>query len=167
MLTNLGNQRTDEVSELDSLLGLGSKSESLPDNQLAPGFMEDNLGAGRILDSDDEAEELVPRKRKRAVISDDEESDKETLIGNLSNDEEADSDDDDEDEDVAAEDETNEPKLSLFDKKGRLKKDFLENEAELSGSDDEFEDEDERGLDRYLFRQESQVGVGIAEQNYT
>ena len=41
-----------------------------------------------------------------------------------------------------------EARKSLFDKKGVLRKDFFENEAELSGSDDEEEDEDERGLDR-------------------
>ena len=39
---------------------------------------------------------------------------------------------------------------SLFNKKGKLRKDFFEAEAELSGgSDEEFsEDEDERGMDK-------------------
>ena len=92
----------------------------------------------RIFDSDDEEDQTVVKKRKR-VISDDETSDEEEAGG------------DDEKHVAGTAEKTGEsPRLkTLFDKKGRLRKDFFENEAELSGSDEEVsEDEDERGLDR-------------------
>ncbi|CAB4066686.1 unnamed protein product [Lepeophtheirus salmonis] len=52
-------------------------------------------------------------------------------------------------EDVEYDSEENEipTKGSLFDKKGLLREDFLEKEAELSGSDEGSEDEDEVGMD--------------------
>jgi len=129
------------VSDLDDLLGLES-------SEAAPGFMEDNLGAGRILDSDDDEDLLVTKKRKRAVISDDEESEADG-VGDHSEDDDAGSAEEDEDEVESEKDEQPKRKsAALFDKKGRLRKDFLENEAELSGSDEEYEDEDEHGLDR-------------------
>ena len=110
--------------------------------------MEDNLGAGRILDSDDDEDLLVTKKRKRAVISDDEESEADG-VGDHSEDDDAGSAEEDEDEVESEKDEQPKRKsAALFDKKGRLRKDFLENEAELSGSDEEYEDEDEHGLDR-------------------
>ena len=106
------------------------------DEELAPGFMEDDLGAGRILDSDDETDLVRSKKRRRCVISDDESENEE-----------------EEDEEDEEEMEMEKPVKSkgMFDKKGRLRKDFLENEAELSGSEDELsEDEDEKGLDRLV-----------------
>ena len=109
------------------------------DEELAPGFMEDDLGAGRILDSDDETDLVRSKKRRRCVISDDESENEE--------------EEDEEDEEDEEEMEMEKPVKSkgMFDKKGRLRKDFLENEAELSGSEDELsEDEDEKGLDRLV-----------------
>jgi len=62
-------------------------------------------------------------------------------------------DEEEEEEEEEPEDEDVEMPLTakaMFDKKGRLRKEFLENEAELSGSEEEIsDDEDERGLDRY------------------
>ena len=106
------------------------------DEELAPGFMEDDLGAGRILDSDDETDLVRSKKRRRCVISDDESENEE---------------EEDEEDDEEMEMEKPVKSKGMFDKKGRLRKDFLENEAELSGSEDELsEDEDEKGLDRLV-----------------
>ena len=106
------------------------------DEELAPGFMEDDLGAGRILDSDDETDLVRSKKRRRCVISDDESENEE---------------EEEEEDDEEMEMEKPVKSKGMFDKKGRLRKDFLENEAELSGSEDELsEDEDEKGLDRLV-----------------
>merc|ERR1711872_44790 len=107
-------------------------------------------------------ENIQYKKRKRRVISDDENeedendgavkeyaeevvSEKDIVCGD-------ESDNDEHVENAGSDDESNhghQQTNRLFDNKGRLRKDFLENEAELSGSDDEFsEDEDEHGLDR-------------------
>ena len=135
------------TSRLDQLLGLDSQdvedsSQTGPDicpsddEELAPGFMEDDLGAGRILDSDDETDLVRSKKRRRCVISDDESENEE---------------EEEEEDDEEMEMEKPVKSKGMFDKKGRLRKDFLENEAELSGSEDELsEDEDEKGLDRLV-----------------
>ena len=109
------------------------------DEEMAPGFMEDDLGAGRILDSDEETDFAKSNKRKRRVISDDESEDE-----NEENDVQSEKVEEKEEEETAPV-----RMKGMFDKKGRLRKDFLEAEAELSGSEDELsEDEDEKGLDR-------------------
>ena len=145
----LGKMLSVGTSILDQLLGLDSqdvedRSQTGPDicpsddEELAPGFMEDDLGAGRILDSDEETDLVRSKKRKRRVISDDE------------------SENEDEEEEKGEDEEEMEMEKpvkskGMFDKKGRLRKDFFENEAELSGSEDELsEDEDEKGLDRLV-----------------
>ena len=102
-------------------------------------------GVNAIGDSDDE-DFGVTKKRRRQVISDDE-SDEDEGVEN-----EAEEDEEEEDEDESPEAEDMEKPMkakAMFDGKGRLRREFLENEAELSGSEEEIsEDEDERGLDR-------------------
>merc|ERR1711981_1013808 len=124
-----------------------TKDKTVENEILQPGFMQDDVGALDLLktSSEDEKEE-IPRdesskkknkkmkKRKRVVISDDYDSDENEI-------------------------EVENTKLfkGFKSKKGALRKEFVEQEAELSGdSNDELnisEDEDERGLDRLMLEE--------------
>ena len=124
---------------------------------------EDTAGHGRIEsgESGDEEESShaslkVSKKRKGRLLSDSEESDAE--VDNPDDKEEADVNTVGDDKEYDSEEnEIVQPKKvvkqKLFDKKGKLRKDFYDEEAELSdeeGGRGEFsDDEDEKGLDRF------------------
>ena len=122
---------------------------------------DDEVGHG-VIESDDEEENSedklkVSKKRKGRLLSDSEDS----------GDEKEDQDENqDEEETEGAENEAPEydsdeneiikpqkAKQRLFDKKGKLRKDFYDNEAELSDEEGRVEglsdDEDEKGLDKF------------------
>merc|ERR1712142_1162152 len=136
---NLEQNVSNAISSLDKMIALD----------------EDEPGSGPChgaIESDDEDEDggiKISKKRKRRVVSDSEESDDD------SNENKMDQDVDSMDAEVEYDSDENEvkkPKFkqNLFDKRGKLKKDFFEAEAELSGASDEevSDDEDEKGLDR-------------------
>jgi len=119
----------------------------------------DNVGHGVINSDDEEASRdvslKVSKKRKGRLLSDSEDS---------ADEKEENDDDENEDKNVDHEkvydSEENEviepvkkPKQKMFDKKGKLRKDFYDEEAELSdeegGGMDLSDDEDERNLDRF------------------
>ena len=146
---NLEQNVSNAISSLDKMLDL---------DELEP---EQGVGHGAI-ESDDENEDggiKISKKRKRRVVSDSEDSDDDT---NEKNDDHADGSGGEEVKEKNAldnrveydsdENEIKKPKFkqNLFDKRGKLKKDFFEAEAELSGASDEevSDDEDEKGLDR-------------------
>ena len=124
---------------------------------------EDTAGHGRIESEesgDDEenshASLKVSKKRKGRLLSDSEESDAE--LDNSVDKEDADENTVEDDKEYDSEEnEIVQPKKvvkqKLFDKKGKLRKDFYDEEAELSdeeGGRGEFsDDEDEKGLDRF------------------
>jgi len=150
------------ISSLDKMLGLDDE--------------ESEVGHGAI-ESDDENEEggiKISKKRKRRVVSDsddsDDESDNKKEVGGK--DSVKDLDDDQMEAQVEYDSDENEikkPKFkqNLFDKKGKLKKDFFEAEAELSGgSEEEFsDDEDERGLDRLEMEEGDLDDIDEAEES--
>jgi len=150
------------ISSLDKMLGLDDE--------------ESEVGHGAI-ESDDENKEggiKISKKRKRRVVSDsddsDDESDNKKEVGDK--DSVKDLDDDQMEVQVEYDSDENEikkPKFkqNLFDKKGKLKKDFFEAEAELSGgSEEEFsDDEDERGLDRLEMEEGDLDDIDEAEES--
>ena len=118
---------------------------------------EDTVGHGRIESGDEEESNQdrlkVSKKRKGRLLSDSEESDAEE-------DKPEDQEEERPVEDKEYDSEENEivkPKKvvrqKLFDKKGKLRRDFYDDEAELSdeeeGRGDLSDDEDEKGLDRF------------------
>jgi len=149
----------DKLSDIDSLLDDCTAEQS---KTVCPPLFEDlpeePQGVGmRIVDSDDDEEqsEKKNKKRKRVLISDDEDE--------ISDGDNVDQDDRDQKHESSDSDDNLEERPAshlgdqqhenvekgMFDKNGRLKKNFFDAEAELSGSEDEFsEDEDEKGLDR-------------------
>ena len=130
--TEAVDNKSDRAEKVDQIDICPSDEEVL-----APGFLEDEPAPRRILDSDDEEGDTIGYRKRKRVLSDDEESGKQS--------------EESEEEDAAGSGEDKEKAYdTLFDKKGRLRKDFFEAEAELSGSDEEVsDDEDERGMDRY------------------
>jgi len=138
----------DKLSDIDSLPDNSAADES---KTVYPPLFEDlpeerQETGMRIVDSDDDEQpEKRSKKRKRILISDDEDE--------SSDDEHVTNNPDQVDEDITSDYDEQEDKIvqdkGMFDKNGRLKKNFFDAEAELSGSEDEFsDDEDEKGLDR-------------------
>ncbi|TRY75331.1 hypothetical protein TCAL_01352 [Tigriopus californicus] len=129
------------------------------EQQQAPGFMEEHVGFLLHSDSDGEGSNhqssvQLKKKRKRTVLSDSENENEPEEVSE----EEVENDLEDEivngHEEVnydSEENEIEEPKKvakKLFNKKGGLRREFVENEAELSGSEPDSGDEDEHGLDQ-------------------
>ena len=109
---------TENQCSADTVIMTGNEVED------APGFMEDHIGSTLPFESDeDEDIESVKKKAKRPlVMSDDEEEEEEK--------------------------EKTSNFKGFLGKKGGLRREYVENEAELSGDEPESGDEDERGLDR-------------------
>ena len=122
---------------------------------------EDEVGHG-VIESDEEDEDTVDqlkvsKKRKGRLLSDSEESDTEETVkpeedmdDGSNNADEGEKDYDSEENEVVK---PAKAKQKLFDKKGKLRRDFYDVEAELSdeedGRADVSDDEDEKGLDRF------------------
>jgi len=151
-----------EAGCLDDLLGLdgGNVDEEAddgtaicPSDEEAPGFLQEDIGADRVLHSDDD--DMIFIKKRKRVISDDEESDRLSDVGQL----------EDVDDGGPPEKDAVDTRTTLFDKKGKLRKDFFDNEAELSGSEEELsDDEDERGLDRLEMEEGDLEDIDEAEE---
>ena len=123
-----------------------------------------SAAVGGFVDSDDDDEGSTvtkQKKRKRLVMSDDSDDADDNNPTNAQGSEEEDEKGDYEDEEDAMDEAVEydsdeniverpkEPEFKGFkSKKGGLRREFLEREAELSGSDADSGDEDEKGLDR-------------------
>ena len=140
-------------------------------DEMQPGFMQDDIGALDLLSSSED--ETVKgkkvdkrtkkmKKRKRLVVSDDD-SDSDNENDDLDSDKEKEDNDimyDSEENEIEPGDSVEAEKVEFKgfkSKKGGLRKEFVEEEAELSGdSNDELnisEDEDERGLNRLMLEE--------------
>ena len=172
------NQSLNGFENYKCAISINQKDEDcdqkLEKEELQPGFMQDDVGALALLSTSDEENEKSEckrlkkkmKKRKRKVLSDDSASDSEIDKDALSNDEVQQTDQrevfyDSEENEIEAEGMGIEEGRNTFkgfkSKKGALRKEFVEQEAELSGeSNDELnisEDEDERGLDRLMLEE--------------
>ena len=138
---------------------LNASIKQIPENL---GEEDDTVGHGRIESVDEEESNQtslkVSKKRKGRLLSDSEESDAEE--DNPDDKEEVDEDERPIQDDKEYDSEENEivkpkkvAKPNLFDKKGKLRRDFYDDEAELSDEEDGrgelSDDEDEKGLDRF------------------
>ena len=152
-----------------------AKEKSVEPEEIQPGFMQDDIGAlGLLSSSEDEnvtmgdkrlvAKSKKMKKRKRLVVSDDDsDSDNGNDHFGPEKDEQKEGTDimyDSEENEIEPGDmaETERVEFRGFkNKKGGLRKEFVEEEAELSGdSNDELnisEDEDERGLNRLMLEE--------------
>ena len=152
-----------------------AKEKSVEPEEIQPGFMQDDIGAlGLLSSSEDEnvtmgdkrlvAKSKKMKKRKRLVVSDDDsDSDNGNDHFGSEKDEQKEGTDimyDSEENEIEPGDmaETERVEFRGFkNKKGGLRKEFVEEEAELSGdSNDELnisEDEDERGLNRLMLEE--------------
>ena len=122
---------------------------------------DDTVGHGRIESGDEEesnqASLKVSKKRKGRLLSDSEESDADEDESKDREVEETETPVEDDKEYDSEENEIVQPKKvvkqNLFDKKGKLRRDFYDDEAELSdeeeGRGELSDDEDEKGLDRF------------------
>ena len=152
-----------------------AKEKSAEPEEIQPGFMQDDIGAlGLLSSSEDEnvtmgdkklvAKSKKMKKRKRLVVSDDD-SDSDNGDDHFG----SEKDEQKEDNDIMYDSEENEIEpgdmaetkrvefKGFKSKKGGLRKEFVEEEAELSGdSNDELnisEDEDERGMNRLMLEE--------------
>merc|ERR1712098_153625 len=116
---------------------------------------EDNVGHGVINSDDEEASRdvslKVSKKRKGRLLSDSEDSaDEKEENDDIDDNDVRENENDFEENNIV---ELIKPKQKMFDKKGKLRKDFYDEEAELSdeegGGMDLSDDEDERNLDRF------------------
>ena len=141
-----------------------SKTLNASINQILENLGEDDdtVGHGRIESGDEEesnhASLKVSKKRKGRLLSDSEESDaEEDKPEDIEEVEETEAPVEDDKEYDSEENEIVQPKKvvkqNLFDKKGKLRRDFYDDEAELSdeeeGRGELSDDEDEKGLDRF------------------
>ena len=166
---------TDNDSAKSQFDEVEPNGNTIGNDDYQPGFMEDNTGVNDLLSSsEDENNETAEdkklrkkirkKKRKRLVLSDDD-SDSNNAQKSISDDENKDyqekeiyyDSEENEIESVDLDMEEKDPFKGFKSKKGALRREFVEQEAELSGdSNDELnisEDEDERGLDKLMLEE--------------
>ena len=171
---------TTSITDNDSAKSQSDKvklnGNTVGNDDYQPGFMEDNTGVNDLLSSsEDESNEkhgdkklskkMRKKKRKRLVLSDDDSDSNDVKNSIISDDEKNDYQEkevyyDSEENEIEAVDLDMEQKdtfKGFKSKKGAMRREFVEQEAELSGdSNDEFnisDDEDERGLDKLMLEE--------------
>ena len=149
------------LTQNKSPMKLNQSINKILENITEDDVKEDEVGHG-VIESDEEEEDTrdqlkVSKKRKGRLLSDSEESDteetekpEEDMDDGSNNADEGEKDYDSEENEVVK---PAKAKQKLFDKKGKLRRDFYDVEAELSdeedGRADVSDDEDEKGLDRF------------------